>query len=307
MRIETSITLLPQYPSETSWAALRRVAEDWNLSHAYPISEIAGIMLQLRILDSTQAETAEVVSLLKQIHSEVSVSVYAASRRIYDGEDYRDAAFVELNGASLDRVGQSLVVNGDEALGYPVRCLSCGWQDQFNAPQNAPFVIDESLLDDAPPGCKWPQGGWDFIALPAGRQLISERLLLTLRKGNVSGIDVLPVFAATTGRESSRVFQLAACRAVLTPCSIHHSDVTYCASCGAVVDSPERNGAGDFSLTPQAEYAVSREQVAGNDVLSRHPSRGAMLYFSQRVYRMLVDTYFNGVTPSELMRFCRHS
>ena len=306
MRIETSINLIPEKPDDAVWIALRRLAAEWNRSHAHPLSEVSGVMLQLRIPDSTLAEQSETLSLIDKLRSEVKVKVYEASRRIYDEQDYREAAFVEIVGTSLDRPGQPLVVNRDEALGPSVPCPSCGWQDIFNAPQRAPFAIDESLLDDALPDGEKPHGGWDCIALPAGRLLVSQKLLATLRQGEVRALEALPVLAAGTGRESDRAYQIAAQRAILVPCSQNELDVCYCPACGAVLDSPEDDDTNDLLFTPQAEFRVSHEQLAGDEVLSRHPSREAMLYFAQRAFRMLTDANFNGVTPNEVIQLYKH-
>jgi len=307
MRIETSIDLIPEQPSDAAWTALRHLAAEWNRSHVHPLSEISGIMLQLRIPDGKHPEQGEILEMLEKIRSEGGIQVYAASRRIYNEQDYREAAFVEIIGTSLDRPGRPFVVNSDEAFGSPVPCPACGWQDIFNAPQRKPLAIDVSLLDDPLPGGEKPHGGWDCVALPAGRQLVSRRLLDTLRQREVRGLEALPVLAADTGIESRRAFQISAYRAVLVPCSLHESDVSYCTTCGAVLDSPGGGEASNPLFTPQAEFRVSREQLAGDDVLSRHPARGAMLYFAQRAYRMLSDACFNGVTPSGVIQLCEHN
>ena len=299
MRIETSLNLIPAQPSEATWGALRRFVADWNRSHVHPFSEVPGMMLQLRIADSTDPERREILAVLKKMRSEAGIRIFAASRRIYDEQDYREAAFVEVSGTSLDRPGRPFVVNSDEALGPPVPCPSCGWQDIFNAPQRSPFAIDESLLDK-----------WDYVALPAGRQLISQRLLATLRQGDVRAFEVLPVLAADTGRESGRAFRISACRAVLVPCPVDESDVSWCAACGAVLDSAEGDEgdeANDTLFTPPSEFRVSGEQIDGDEVLSRHPGRGAMLYFAQRAWRMLADGHFKGVTPGGVIQLCEHN
>jgi hypothetical protein len=307
MRIETSINLIPDQPSEAAWAALRNLAAEWNRSHLHGLTEISGITLQLRIPDSTLADQDEIRALVDKMRSEAGVRVYPASRRIYNEQDYREAAFVEIVGVTLDRPGRPFVVNSEKALGPPVPCPNCGWQDIFNVPQRAPFTIDESLLDDPLLGGETPHGGWDFVALPAGRQLLSERLLVTLRQADLRGLEVQPVLAADTGRVSGRAFQISAGTAVLVPCSQHESGVSYCTACGAVLDSQEPEHGDDCLFTPQAEFRVNRAQLAGDEVLSRHPACAAMLYFAQRAYRMLSEARFNGVRASGLIQLCEHN
>jgi hypothetical protein len=304
MRIETSIKLIPEQPSEAAWAALRHLAAEWNHSHLHRLAEISGMMLQLRIPDSAIADRDEIRALIEKMRSESGVRVYSASRRIYNEQDYREAPFVEIAGVSLDRPGRPFVLNSEEAFGPPVPCIECGWQDIFNAPQRAPFAIDESLFDDALPGGETPLGGWDCVVLPAGRRLFSERLIAALRKADVRALEVEPVLAAHTGRISARAFEISADRAVLVPCSQYEAGVSYCAACGAVLDSPELDEASDSWFTPQAEFRVNSEELAGDEVLSRHPSRAAMLYFAQRAYRIISDARFNGVGQGETIQFC---
>jgi hypothetical protein len=306
MRIETSINLIPEQPSEAAWAALRHLAAEWNRSHLHRLVEISGIMLQLRIPDTSLVDRAEIRDFIDEMESALGVKAYSASRRIYNEQDYCEAAFVEIGGASLDRPGRPFVLNTEEALEPPVPCPKCGWQDIFNAPQTAPFMIDESILDDADPEGESLNGGWDCVALPAGRLLVSERLLIALRRADVRALEVLPVLAADTRKESARAFQLSAAKAVLVPCLKHESDKSYCFACGAVLDSTELDDTGDSLFTPQAEFRVNREQLAEEEVLSRHPSRAAMLYFAQRAYRIVHGEHFNGVGLGEIIQFCVH-
>ena len=303
MTIETSINLIPEQPNEATWVALRHRADEWNRSHRHHLAEISGIMMQFRISDSSAADYAEIRDFVEDVESALGLKAYSASRRIYNEQDYWDAAFVEIGGACLDRPGRPVVLNAAEALERPVPCSKCGWQDALNALQTAPFLIDESILGGANPEGESASGGWDCVALPGGRLLVSKRLLSELRSADVRGLDVLPVLAAETGKESARAFQLGASKAVLVPGIRHASDETFCSSCGAVLDSAGLDERGDSLFGPQAEFRVSHEQVGEQELVSRHPSSAAMLYFAQRAYRIVYGRQFNGVRRGEIIQF----
>ncbi|MDM0053747.1 hypothetical protein [Variovorax sp. J22R115] len=304
MKVESDIKLFPRRPTETAWSTLRRLADDWNQSHVHAMSEVSGLMMQINLPDSAPMEIEDFTVLLEKMRREVGVDAYGASRRLYDERDYLEVPFVQIFGAVLDRPERPFVVNAGAALGPPTPCPACGNHSTFDATQCAPFAIRESLLDDACLAAEMPYGGWDVVALPAGRVLVSARLLSTLRRGDVQGLEVRPVLQAETGMHSTRAFQIGARRAILTPCDLHAGDVSFCATCGAVRAGPDEPM--DRLFIPEPEFHIRDRDLAGDEVMSRHPSRSTMLYFAQRAYRLMFDAGLNGIAPSNVIRVCDH-
>jgi len=175
----------------------------------------------------------------------------------------------------------------------------------FGGPQIEPFAIDETLLDRAlPDGGNKPSGGWDCINLPNGHKLVSQRIVALLEKGGVRGYELLPVRVAATNRESSRMFQLIARRAILVLHARQHKDsgTIFCPACGAARSLPAGYDTSLFQQKP--EYCVSKDELKGDEIFSRHPSRGAMLYIAQRVYQLLLDARLNGIVLNDAIKFC---
>ena len=55
--------------------------------------------------------------------------------------------------------------------------------------------------------------------------------------------------------------------------------------------------------TLPAEYRVTRAEVGSDDLFSRHPGRGAMLYVTRHVYAALSVEQLNGITPNEIVQY----
>jgi hypothetical protein len=187
MKLEASIMVFPEPPSEPTAEVLRNAAADWNRTHVHQFSEPIPKLLQLR-LDTSLPDYEEVLAMLDNLRSRANLRVETSYRRIYDEQDYLAAAFVEIYGVDLGGPDRSFVLNPDDALGPAVPCPSCGWQDPFNAPQRAPFEIDEALLDEPLPESQGqPLGGWDCVDLPNGHKLVSQKVLVLFRQGHVRG------------------------------------------------------------------------------------------------------------------------
>lgn len=308
MRVEANILVFPEQPSESAWQVLERAAANWDRTHRYQFSQPMRMLLQLRLPDTALPEYRELVAKLEVLRSEVALRVEPSYRRVYDAQDYVAAPFVEIWGVDLDTLPERpFVLNREQALVAPVSCPSCHWNDAFNACQIAPFEIDESLLDQPLQGTEQkPAGGWDCVNLPNGHKLVSQRLISLLEEGDVRGYELLPVLVGKTGKKSTRMFQILARRTILVPCN-QSEGVSYCETCGAVLDLPRDRPSNQLFSTPDPEFRIDEGQLQGDEILSRHSGRGAMLYISQRVYRMLLERPVIGIVPGEIIRVCEQT
>jgi len=308
MRTTAVFTFLKhEQPSEAAWIALGEIAKQWNDSHTPKFSDSMSFLWSINFEDQRDQSFSEFLQQLDSLRRNFACKFHATSELIYDEADYLSADFIEILGISLEGfIKRPFILNAGDTLSSPVPCHACGWQDMFSVAQRAPFAIDERLLDLAiPQGGSPPQGGWDCVNLPNGHKLVSRRILSLFEENQVTGFDVLPVLSGTSGKQSQRMFQILARKFVpATVLSNSGAQLSICQVCGAVLDPNVGDHAELASLLTPTTWCVRRKDVAQDEVLSRHPSRGAMLYLSQRVYRLLVGAPLNGIVESTVLALC---
>jgi hypothetical protein len=307
MRTTAVFTFLEhEQPSAAAWSAVGEMAKEWNYAHVPKFLDTMGFLWSIKFEDQRGPSFPELLPKLEALQRDFNCRLHATSEAIYDETDYLAADFVEILGISLEGfAGRPFILNLNAALGAPVPCRACGWQDMFSTVQKAPFAIDETLLDVALPGGGAPPvDGWDCVNLPNGHKLVSRRILSLFKENRVSDFDIMPVLTGTSGEESQRMFQILARKFVSTTVLPNsRAQLSVCQVCGAVRDRNVGDHSEFSSLTP-ASWCVRKEDVAEDEILSRHPGRGAMLYVAQRVYRLLMAGGVNGIVPSAVLTLC---
>lgn len=296
-----------EQPGEEAWRQISDFAANWNSQFDPKFVKTLDFLWIIRFTElKTRPEFAVFLHELTTLRSNYSVQYHATSATHLDASDYLGADFVEILGISLEGIKRRpFILNEQQALGPPVPCPTCGWQDMFSAVQKAPFEIDEDLLDHPlADGGDAPRGGWDCVNLPNGHKLISTRVVGVLRQADVRGWEVLPVRAGSKGKDSTRMFQLLAVRAVLIlhDASSSGNETQFCPTCGAARALPPDYDTTVLRLAP--DYCVRKADVDTDEMFSRHSGRGAMLYVAHRVYQLLQNAQLNGIVPSTVVNLC---
>jgi hypothetical protein len=244
--------------------------------------------------ESTRDDLDRLRDELVALEDSTGATHLLAWRDALEHSDYAQADFIELLGAELS-TEPPFVLNEAEVLDPGEPCPRCGSQDILDSVQTAPFVIDEPRLDGPAADGRRPDAGrWDVVTMPNGHKLVSKRLVAVLEENEVRGYELADVIDARTGEPSKRMFQITAAKAVLTVCEEHtRSDgQPLCQECGAAVTGVE------------GFLYVRADEVGDDEVISRHPGRGAMLYLSRRAFALIED--LDGVVRNAILMVCRH-
>jgi hypothetical protein len=298
MKQTSTLTLLQhEQPGTKVWRELVQVVTRWNEVESPQFTRVAEFMWHVNFDSASEAQMNRLVSQLEALKQRQGAVYHLASRSLIEESDYAVADFIEILGVGLGSTSRPFLVNEATAFGTPVPCPTCGAQDAFSAPQRAAFVIDETLLDEAnSSGAKAPPGGWDLINLANGQKLISQRFARVLDHNDIEGYDLIEVIDSATRQPSKRMVQIAATRAVLAPCP-EHSVVegrSFCPTCGTAQG------------TLKGFFWVRRDWIDGDEIVARHPNRGAMLYVSHRIYDALLAAKLNGIHRNDVLRVCEH-
>jgi hypothetical protein len=299
MKRSWTITLLKhEQPDAGVWAELVRLTGAWNRGGTRKFEPVMDFMWHINFDAASRAELDTLLAQLETLKRERGAAFHLASRNTLEEEDYAAADFIEILGTDLGSPDRPFVRNQEAAFAPGAPCPVCGAQDAFDVEQREPLAIDLSLLESgtAADGTPAPAGGWDLVNVVNGDKIVSARVVSLLEAEGVRGYALRAVMDGSTGRPTERAFQIAAERAVLTPCP-EHSRVEgepFCPACGTAY------GALD------GYFWVRSDQVDGVEVVSRHPRKGAMLYVSRRVYERLRDAGMNGLQRNDVLRVCAH-
>lgn len=298
MKQSSTITLLQhEQPGGKAWQALMQRVSHWNEVETPKFTRAAEFMWHVNFHASTATQWKRLVSQLEELKRSHGAVYHLASRSLLEESDYAVADFIEILGVGLGSAARPFLLNETAALGTPGPCPRCGAQDAFSAPQRAPFVIDETLLDQANrSGAKAPSGGWDLVNLANGQKLISQRFARVLDQNDADGYDVIEVIDGATRRPTKRMFQLSATRTILAPCPEHTTveGGPFCPVCGT--------GHG----TLNGFFWIRSNWIDNAEFVARHPNRGAMLYVSHRIYDALLEAKLNGIHRNDVLRVCQH-
>jgi hypothetical protein len=299
VRRSWTITILHhEQADEGVWQDVADLVRDWNATETATIEPVLDFMYQANFDERDRDRLDRLVHRLQDLERTRgrAAAYHLASRVSLDEDDYRRADFVELLGTDLEMT-PPLVMNEAEAFAPPSPCPRCGWQDPFDVAVASRLVVDETRLHvgvagGPPPG----PGGWDVVHLPNGDKLVSQRFVAVLRDNDVRGYELHDVIDAATGSVSPRVFHLTAKRAILVPCP-EHTKVDgdgFCPECGTAHGNVDG-------------YVYVRSDWVGDDeVISRHPRRGAMLYVSRRVKALLDAAPLEGLQRGDVLMVCQH-
>jgi hypothetical protein len=294
-----------QQPGEAAWAEVGAFAKAWNQEHETKFLNIADILWSIEFPDANDPALAEFLGRLRAVRALFQISCLTQAKNIFSDSDYRAADFFEILGVNLVGADRRFVLNEAEALGPPVPCPVCGWRDMFDKPQLTSFVIEESLLDSClPTGEHPPPGGWDCINLPNGHKLVARRVVALLDANKVKGYELLPVLASGTNQPSERVVQILARKAipVLRPAGDFAGDLVLCNRCGVARNVNPRLR--ENLVDTQPMYCVAREEVSPDEIFSRHPGRGAMLYVPGRLHAVLIAADMSGIVAAGIVQYC---
>ncbi len=271
-------------------------AEHWNAHRSPPFEQVQDVMLHVTFDEETRPLLEVMLERLDALRRDVGAAYRLSSGVAYEEADHARADFIELFGTDLEMT-PPLVVNEQEAYAAGPPCPSCGWGDAFDVASSSRLVIDESRLHAGVAGGPAPPpGGWDVVHLPNGDRLVSGRLAAVLAENRVEGYELHEVIDAATGTVSPRLFRLTAAKAVLSPCADHTvvEGPGFCPTCGTALGALE----GDFH--------VRADWIGADEVISRHPRRGAMLYVSRRVLGLLEAASLSGMHRGGVLMVCRH-
>ena len=293
-----------QQPDEAAWAEVGAFANTWNEAHETKFSNVADILWSIEFSHADDPELAKFFVRLEAVRERCQIGYLAQARNVLGECDYRAVDFVEILGVGLAGANRHFVLNEAEALGPPVPCPVCGWRDMFDKPQLASFVIDERLLDASLSTGEPPPGGWDCVNLPNGHKLVSRRFVALLEVHNAAGYELLPVLAGRTNQPSERIVQILARKAipVLRPVGDFADGLVLCFRCGAARSTKPALRDGLVGARPT--YCVGREEVGRDEMFSRHPGKGAMLYVPGRIYSALIAADMHGVVAAGIVQYC---
>jgi hypothetical protein len=277
---------------DAAWPRLTRLVEEWNSRETPKFEAFFDFTFVITFDESTRLQMDRLLERLEAL----GATYHLVPNLTLEDDDYATADFIELFGTDLEMT-PPLVVNEAEAFGSPTPCPRCGSQDLFDIPVTAELVIDETRLHAGvgggpPPG----PGGWDAVHLPNGDRLVSAALAAVLQQNGVEGYELHEVIDAATGKTSRNAFRLTAEKAILTPCPEHTlvAGDGFCSECGTALGSLE------------GPFYVRSDWIGDDEVISRHPGRGAMLYVSRRVYDLLDAASLEGLHRGDILLQCRH-
>lgn len=293
MRRTWSIFLFEhQQPDNRSRRAMRRLIDTWNRDQTPKFESLAGAGWHAGFDKST----VDRLDPLRALLTDHGIEHRYSWRDHVEDEDYATADFIAVLGASPN-LDFPVLRNETTAFVPAPPCQLCGSTGAYGVVQVEPPVIDSTQLDRSladlpPPG----PAGWELISLPAGQLLLSTRLATAMADNQVRGYRTTPVIDAATGEPSRRYVQLVADKPVLVPCPDHSKvDVgPFCPGCGTsygVLDG---------------YFHVQDTWIGDDEVLSRDPGKGSMLYVSARLYNILSTPAPNGAERHNVMMTCRH-
>jgi hypothetical protein len=299
MRRTWTITLLEhEQPNAAAWRAACRFADDWNARQSPKFAAEVPFLRTVLLDSGDQPSLERLLAELRALGDAAGTTYRLNSRNVLEEADYSRADFIGILGVGLGDDSRPLILNAAAALAPSRPCPQCGWHDAFDQVQREPLVLNEALLDqknadDEPPPHR---GGWDLVELPGGQKLASPALLAVLKAGDVRGCEQREVLTAA-GRASRRMTQITATKAILTPCDEHSrvDGAPFCPACGTAQGSLK-----DY-------FWVRQDWLGEDEVISRHPGRGAMLYVSRRVYALLRSAGLGGILRHDVLFVCRHA
>jgi hypothetical protein len=287
-----------QQPDGAAWRALERLVTAWNKGRergAPRFEPVQDFMWHATFGADARPQLDRLLGQLSELAARTDAVHHLAWRDRVEEDDFAAADFIEILGVD-PMLTPPFLVNAETALLPGPPCPRCGSQDALDGVQTEPFRIDERRLHDRGPDVPPGAGGWDAVNLPNGHLVVSRRFAAVLADNHVRGYRLHEVIDAATGRSSERMVHLTAERAVLTPCP-EHSRIDgdpFCPECGTAFGTLDG-------------YFWARADLVGDDeVLSRHPGRGAMLHVSRRVHDALREAGLNGVRRNNVLMLCHH-
>ena len=280
-----------EQPDPSVWDALVRSVDEWNRWDGPRVDTGVDWM---RVASFEEGQQAAQERFVAQLRAVPGAAVQVVARQHLEPSDYAAADLVAISG--LDPL-DGFVVNEAAALTDLPPCRSCGQQDAFAREQVSSLAIDEAQLSQpAADGSLPGERGWDLVALPHGGLAASPRLVAAWQADGLTGLVVSDLLAGSTGRASQRLVQVAAARAVLPPCPVHtvSEGEPHCPLCGRA----RSNTVGLVHVRP--------DQVGGDDVVSAHPSRSALLLLSRRVYASTLAFAATGLVAHDAWLVCEH-
>jgi hypothetical protein len=300
-------------PNSLAWSKAQELIAAWNAGHAqhwtlWGSSEIGSYKITLD--DANGAEVKELEEQVAEYQRRYGVEVDWLFTTIYDEDDFDHADMVLLRGfnlhnyvANLQRglaLQRSFVTNLEDNSLPASPCTECGWIDDLSAgSQHGPFVIDEFVINHIydPETGTWEEANhaWDFVSIPGGFTLVSNRILEEFRRHRIRGYHTLEVISRDTGEPSNAMSQLFPNRWVAQLC-IEHSRVTggVCSTCGRVLGVME----GDLHL--------HREWVGDDEIIGRRPGGLRSIFFAQRPFQLLKSLHAKGMEPKAPLYLCDH-
>lgn len=182
-------------------------------------------------------------------------------------------------------------VNARAVLVNEVRCKHCGEFARFSGYVIGAPVIRESWLDHE------NDPGLDFISMPNGALLITQKVKSLLESLNVKSYRIYPVINIDSGKASERLFLIAASFAVLDPCTFHtpRAEGAICPHCSSHTGAV----AGHFH--------VQDVQLKGCEIFAVNRSGATGLFFSQRIFQEFKKAGLKEMHVIDGIEYCVHT
>jgi hypothetical protein len=303
-------------PDENAWNKFQELVETWNNGHptqwfVYPPHTQEVISYQIKFEDINTLEFHELQQQLDQYKNLHGLNVDVVIDEVRAQNDVSQADFINLFGFEPYDFGieddledysdqMPLVANLMTNFAPAVECPGCGWVEPFSGEQLAPFVVDESLLYRKynSENQEWDlvEKSWDLLTLPGGILLISNRLVKEFEEHKVSGYRILDVVSSVTEQPSNRLFQLLPNHIIAELCT-EHSEISggMCTVCGRVLGKVE------------GRQYLQQQWVNSDEIIGRRPGGLRLLYFNQRVYRLLQAIEAQGMHLGSPIYLCHHT
>lgn len=164
-----------------------------------------------------------------------------------------------------------------------------------------PFIMNESYTRKPQNGEKQkPKLQWDIFDISESGLFVSKRMVDFFIKNNVTGYVLNDIISEKTGKVSGNYFMLGSDTLIRTDCNEHtlrKEGTGSCQACGSEMESDQLS-----------ELHFRDTDVKGRDIFIHGllPTNGRT-YFSQRLYKLLLESDLEGISPVDIATICKHS
>ncbi len=284
-----------EQPNELALEKFREFVSTWNAGHDLKI-ELTELGDWLLLFDDgyLQKGVAEAEKLISKLEKEYGVNCFRGVNDFRMGKDFESCDFIQV---ATHGYADGFYRNLETCITQSWPCDRCGERAGWSQRLLEPPVVDLRYLESSgEPNSLFDPPGLDMIALPNLAMMINDRLKGILEDNGVKGYLLLPVIDAATGKETDRLYMLAATKVFVDYCHVHtpRSENAVCPACGK--ESGVIYGYPYFPSEAMEDY----------EVVSRNRFGITCLYFSKRVYELFKAENVRGFSPVHGFDLCSH-